>query len=102
MEVTVGSRADLAILRANEGPVAVRGLPRPAFYRAFSRMPALIRSCIVSAVVACTSFAAVEQAMAFDEKVFDDKTGVKPQSSPWAVFQFGFSAYKIGHKDQVV
>lgn len=102
MEVTVGSRADLAILRANEGPVAVRRLPRPAFYRAFSRMPALIRSCIVSAVVACTSFAAVEQAMAFDEKVFDDKTGVKPQSSPWAVFQFGFSAYKSGHKDQAV
>ena len=40
--------------------------------------------------------------MAFDEKVFDDKTGVKPQSSPWAVFQFGFSAYKSGHKDQAV
>ncbi|MDI6025837.1 tetratricopeptide repeat protein [Corticibacterium sp. UT-5YL-CI-8] len=42
-------------------------------------------------------------AFAFDEKVFDDKTGnVKPQSSPWAVFQFGFSAYKNGHKDQAV
>ena len=32
---------------------------------------------------------------------FDD-SGVKPQSSPWAVFQFGFSAYKSGHKDQAV
>lgn len=42
-------------------------------------------------------------ALAFDEKVFDDKAGVvKPQSSPWAVFQFGFSAYKSGHKDQAV
>ena len=40
--------------------------------------------------------------MAFDDKVFDDKTGVKPQSSPWAVFQFGFSAYKSGHKEQAV
>ena len=28
--------------------------------------------------------------------------GVKPQSNPWAVFQFGFSAYKSGHKDQAV
>lgn len=102
MEVTVGSSADLAILRANEGPVAVRRLPRPAFYRAFSRIPGLIRSCVLSAVMACASFAAVEQALAFDEKVFDDKTGVKPQSSPWAVFQFGFSAYKSGHKDQAV
>jgi TPR repeat protein len=65
-------------------------------------MPGLIRSCVLSAVMACASFAAVEQALAFDEKVFDDKTGVKPQSSPWAVFQFGFSAYKSGHKDQAV
>jgi TPR repeat protein len=102
MEVMVGSRADMAILRANEGPVAVRRLPRPAFYRGFSRMLGLIRSCVFSAVMACASFAAVEQALAFDEKVFDDKTGVKPQSSPWAVFQFGFSAYKSGHKDQAV
>jgi TPR repeat protein len=45
---------------------------------------------------------AVGQAVAFDDKVFDDKTGVKPKSSPWAVFQFGFSAYKNGHKDQAV
>lgn len=102
MEVTVGSRADLAILRANEGPVVVRRLPRRALSRAFSRLPGLVRSCMLSAFVACTSFAAVEQALAFDEKVFDDKTGVRPQSSPWAVFQFGFSAYKSGHKEQAV
>ena len=40
--------------------------------------------------------------MAFDDKVFDDKCSneVKQKSSPWAVFQFGFSAYKNGHKDQ--
>lgn len=102
MEVSVGIRADLAILRASEGPVAVRRLPRPAFYRSLFRFPRLVRSCLLSAVMACASFVAVEQALAFDEKVFDDKTGVKPQSSPWAVFQFGFSAYKSGHKDQAV
>jgi TPR repeat protein len=41
-------------------------------------------------------------AFAFDDKVFDDKCSneVKEKSSPWAVFQFGFSAYKNGHKDQ--
>lgn len=41
-------------------------------------------------------------ALAFDEKVFDDKTGVRAQSNPWDVFKFGFTAYKSGHKDQAV
>ncbi|TPM31577.1 tetratricopeptide repeat protein [Mesorhizobium sp. B2-3-4] len=62
--------------------------------------PELLRSSVRSALVAVAIFGAVGQAMAFDDKVFDDKTGVKPQSSPWAVFQFGFSAYKSGHKEQ--
>jgi len=62
--------------------------------------PELLRSSVFSALVAVAIFGAVGQAMAFDDKVFDDKTGVKPQSSPWAVFQFGFSAYKNGHKEQ--
>ncbi|MEI9414909.1 tetratricopeptide repeat protein [Mesorhizobium sp. Cs1321R2N1] len=62
--------------------------------------PELLRSSVLSALVAVAIFGAVDQAMAFDDKVFDDKTGVKPQSSPWAVFQFGFSAYKSGHKEQ--
>lgn len=66
------------------------------------RVPLLARSLAFSALVAATTFCAVQQAAAFDDKVFDDKTGVRPQSSPWAVFQFGFSAYKSGHKDQAV
>ncbi|MCV3208733.1 sel1 repeat family protein [Mesorhizobium sp. YC-39] len=68
------------------------------------RISELLRSSVFSALVAIATFGAtlgaVGQAMAFDDKVFDDKTGVKPQSSPWAVFQFGFSAYKNGHKEQ--
>ena len=64
------------------------------------RTSELLRSSVLSALVAVAIFGAVGQAMAFDDKVFDDKTGVKPQSSPWAVFQFGFSAYKNGHKEQ--
>ncbi|MBZ9807920.1 sel1 repeat family protein [Mesorhizobium sp. BR1-1-9] len=62
--------------------------------------PELLRSSVLPALVALAIFGAVGQAMAFDDKVFDDKTGVKPQSSPWAVFQFGYSAYKNGHKEQ--
>ena len=62
--------------------------------------PELLRSSVLPALVAAAIFGAVGQAVAFDDKVFDDKTGVKPQSSPWAVFQFGFSAYKNGHKEQ--
>ncbi|WP_136616275.1 MULTISPECIES: tetratricopeptide repeat protein [Mesorhizobium] len=68
------------------------------------RTSELLRSSVFSALVVIATFGAtfgaVGQAMAFDDKVFDDKTGVKPQSSPWAVFQFGFSAYKNGHKEQ--
>lgn len=64
------------------------------------RTSELLRSSVLPALVAIAIFGAVGQAMAFDDKVFDDKTGVKPQSSPWAVFQFGFSAYKNGHKEQ--
>jgi TPR repeat protein len=64
------------------------------------RISELLRSSVLPALVAVAIFGAVGQAMAFDDKVFDDKTGVKPQSSPWAVFQFGFSAYKNGHKEQ--
>jgi uncharacterized protein len=32
----------------------------------------------------------------------DERNVVEPGSSPWAVFKFGFSAYKSGHKDQAV
>jgi TPR repeat protein len=64
------------------------------------RISEVLKSGVLSALVAVAILGAAGQAMAFDDKVFDDKTGVKPQSSPWAVFQFGFSAYKSGHKEQ--
>jgi TPR repeat protein len=62
----------------------------------------VVRASLLSAVIAAATLGASGGALAFDEKVFDDKTGVKAQSNPWAVFQFGFSAYKSGHKDQAV
>ncbi len=46
-------------------------------------------------------FEAAGRALAFDDKT-GDKTGVKLQSNPWTMLQFGFSAYKNGHKDQAV
>lgn len=70
--------------------------------RAIMRIAFLVRASLLSAVAAVAVLAVVDRAVAFDDKVFDDKTGVKPQSSPWAVFQFGFSAYKNGHKEQAV
>ncbi|RJG45563.1 tetratricopeptide repeat protein [Mesorhizobium sp. DCY119] len=62
----------------------------------------VVRTTILLAIVAATTFGTAGGAMAFDDKVFDDNGAVKAQSSPWAVFQFGFSAYKSGHKDQAV
>ena len=50
--------------------------------------------------VAAASAAGTGIALAFDDKVFDEAGGVKAESNPWAVFQFGYSAYKNGHKDQ--
>ncbi len=68
----------------------------------FMRVPSLARSLAFSALLAAASLGCAQQALAFDDKVFDDNTGIKPQSNPWAVFQFGFSAYKSGHKEQAV
>jgi TPR repeat protein len=60
-------------------------------------MSFLVRVCVLGTGIAV---AGTHGALAFDDKVFDDGGGVKAESSPWAVFQFGFSAYKSGHKDQ--
>ena len=40
----------------------------------------------------------VGEALALDEK----NVITKPERSPWAVFRFGFSAYKQGHKQEAV
>lgn len=60
------------------------------------------RAAARAALVAVALSLATGGAFALDDDVFDDKTGVKAQSNPWAVFRFGFSAYKSGHKDQAV
>ena len=60
----------------------------------------LVRSAVFSGVVAVAFLGSAGGALAIDEKLFDDKTGVRAQSNPWEVFQFGYSAYKSGHKDQ--
>ncbi|MBX3580925.1 MAG: sel1 repeat family protein [Rhizobiaceae bacterium] len=60
------------------------------------RLFGFVRVCVFGFGVA----AGTGNAMAFDEKVFDDNTGLKAESSPWDVFKFGYSAYQSGHKDQ--
>ncbi len=60
----------------------------------------LIKASVFSGLLAAALFGSAERALALDEKVFDDKTGVRAESNPWEVFQFGYSAYKNGHKDQ--
>jgi TPR repeat protein len=55
-----------------------------------------IRTTVLSALVATLTLGSAGGALAFDENA------VKAPSSPWAVFKFGFSAYKNGHKDQAV
>ena len=61
-----------------------------------------LKSVVLSAFLAAVTIGASGSAHAFDQKIFDDKGVVKEKSSPWAVFQFGFSAYKSGHKEQAV
>lgn len=60
----------------------------------------LVRVCVLGAGVAAASGAATGTARAFDDNVFDDTGEVRAESNPWAVFQFGYSAYQSGHKDQ--
>ncbi len=69
--------------------------------RAIRRTSAL-KSAALSALAFASLLTATDGTLAFDERIFDDKGAVKEQSNPWAVFQFGFSAYKSGHKDQAV
>ena len=65
------------------------------------RISELARTAVLSALVVAALLGGGRTALAHDDTVFDDKTGnVKAQSNPWAVFRFGYSAYKNGHKDQ--
>ncbi len=64
------------------------------------RIAQLVKVAVFGGVLAAATVGSSGGAFAFDDKIFDDKTGVKAESNPWAVFQFGFSAYKSGHKGQ--
>ena len=64
------------------------------------RIYELVKVCVFGGAVAAASAVGTGRALAFDDKVFDEAGGVKAQSNPWAVFQFGYSAYQSGHKDQ--
>ena len=66
------------------------------------RIYEFVKFAAFSALVAASSLGAAGAAYAFEDKVFDDNTQVDKTSSPWAVFRFGFSAYKSGHKDKAV
>jgi uncharacterized protein len=66
------------------------------------RIYEFVKFAAFSALVAASSLGAAGAAHAFDDKVFDDRMQVDKSSSPWAVFRFGFSAYRSGHKDKAV
>lgn len=54
---------------------------------------------LIVAFVGSATLASAGEALALDEKIVVPE---KEKRSPWAVFRFGFSAYKSGHKDQAV
>ena len=64
------------------------------------RIAEFVRITVFGGVVATAFAGSAGVALAFDEKMFDESGSVKAKSNPWAVFQFGYSAYKSGHKDQ--
>lgn len=67
------------------------------------RCSELLKHTARAALVAAALSGSMVAANAFDENVFDDKPATSATNgNPWAVFRFGFSAYKSGHKDQAV
>lgn len=57
-----------------------------------------MRAGVLSALLAGSLFAGTGAAQALDPA----EVAAPPKTNPWAVFRFGFSAYKSGHKDQAV
>jgi TPR repeat protein len=96
MDATAISRAALS---GRDGAVSRKnGLsPRGGLKPVARRLFGLARAGALMAVLAGAVAVGTGTAHAFDEKNFE-----KQRSSPWAVFRFGFSAYKNGHKEQAV
>lgn len=63
------------------------------------RFAGVIRSGIIAATAVCGLAAASLPARALDQSIIGSPD--EPRS-PWAVFRFGFTAYKSGHKEQAV
>ena len=63
-------------------------------------MSEFVRVAFFGGLVAATVAVSSGAALALDDKMFDESGEVRAESNPWAVFQFGYSAYKSGHKDQ--
>jgi TPR repeat protein len=86
-------------------PASGSTAPHPAAARKMHvvmRMSYALRTTALSALVAAATFGSANAALAFENDIFDDSGEVKAESNPWSVFQFGYSAYKSGHKDQAV
>lgn len=60
-----------------------------------------VRAGLVGVSIAGAILGSVTTARALDEQVVTEP-GVREKRSPWAVFKFGFSAYKNGDKDEAV
>lgn len=58
---------------------------------------AVFRAGLFAVAVVALPLALTGQALALDEKAV-----TKQERSPWAVFRFGFSAYKQGHKQEAI
>lgn len=63
------------------------------------RVAEFVRAGVVCAITASGMAAAIPRAYALDPSIIGSP---EEQRSPWAVFRFGFSAYKSGHKQQAV
>lgn len=91
--VKIGSSLALGIVAIDAALPTVRASGKESERALGCRAGAALFSAIIA--FSCLGFSGNAHAL-------DEKKVVEPGSSPWAVFKFGFSAYKSGHKEQAV